>query len=140
MDKQQSGPRNIEVPSIVRAEIGYISVAERCSGFPFEINRTFWINNVPEYVTRGRHAHHELEQVLISMAGIINVKTDDSRGREKDFILNQPDQGLYLPPLCWHTMQFSHTSVLLSLASKEYREDDYIRSYQQFNEIRNKQS
>ncbi len=140
MDKQQAVPRIIELPSIGREEIGYINVAERCSGFPFEINRSFWINSVPEHITRGRHAHHELEQVLIAMTGTVKVATEDAQGHKNEFRLRRPGQGLYLPPLCWHTMQFSHNSVLLSLASTEYREDDYIRSYQQFNAIRNQQS
>ena len=135
MNAHPPGPRIIELPSIGREEFGYVSVAEQASGFPFPIRRAFWINSVPPDLIRGHHTHYELEQVLVGVAGTTIVRTEDSQGNEDEFKLERPDRGLYLPPLCWHTMEFSERSVLLSLASTEYREDDYIRDYQRFKEV-----
>ncbi len=136
MDEQDLRPRIIEIPSIGRKDVGYVNIAEQCGGFPFQINRVFWISDVPTDLIRGRHTHYELEQVLVAVAGTVLVATEDKDGEEKEFELRRPDRGLYLPPLCWHTMKFLEGSALLSLASTEYREDDYIRDYQKFKESR----
>ena len=51
---------------------------------------------------------------------------------KEEFILEKPETGLFIPKLCWHTMQYSHNAVQLVLASTVYSESDYIRDYQKF--------
>lgn len=122
----------INFSSIGEPEMGYISVAEGNKNIPFEIKRVFWSYYTPHHVIRGKHAHHRLKQVLIAACGIIKVKTESRAGEKKEFILDNPDQGLLVPPRFWHTMEFSHNAVLLSLASENYSEEDYIRNYEDF--------
>jgi len=43
---------------------------------------------------------------------------------------------LYIPRLYWRTIKFSHNAVLMCLASMEYDEQDYIRSYEEFKLLR----
>lgn len=122
----------LDFKSIGQPEIGYISVAEYSTNIDFDIKRVFWSYYTPHHITRGRHAHYKLYQVLIAVSGIIKIETETRAGEKQEFLLDSPDKGLYLPPHYWHTMKFSHNAVLLSLASMEYDESDYIRAYEQF--------
>jgi hypothetical protein len=113
-------------------EIGYLSVIESSKSIPFEIKRVFYAYFTPDSVLRGRHAHHETEMILIAAAGRIVVTTEMNNYNPEIFVLEKPNQGLFLPKLCWHTMQYSHNSVQIVLASTYYDELDYIRSYEEF--------
>lgn len=132
----QSQPLIIDFPSNGSMEIGYIAIGENFKAVPFEIKRVFWAYYTPDSVLRGRHAHHGTEMILIAAAGRIVVTTEMPGQQPEVFILEKPTQGLYLPKLCWHTMQYSHNAVQLVLASTIYNESDYIRDYEQFRPIR----
>lgn len=114
--------------------IGYISVADQ-QQLPFEVKRIFWTYYTPESIVRGRHAHHQTQQLLIAVSGRITVNTEDAKGTIQTFVLDSPDQGLYIPPHVWHTMQYSHSAVQLVLASTGYDENDYIRSFDEFKKV-----
>lgn len=122
----------IEIPRIGKSTEGYLSIAESRGKFPFDIKRIFWTYYTPEDVTRGRHAHHETELILIAVAGKIEVTVENAFGVTQKFILEQPNHGLYIPPDHWHVMKYSHNAVQLVLASTEYNENDYIREYDNF--------
>lgn len=128
-------PHIIEFPKLGRSDIGYISVAEQQKQVPFEILRTFWTYYTPESIVRGRHAHHHTEQVLVAVAGRIIVTTELPDGTIQTFRLEDPHQGLYIPPHAWHTMQYSHSAVQLVFASTLYDESDYIRDFEDFRRI-----
>lgn len=125
-------PHLIDFPRIGKSAIGYISVAEAQAHIPFDIQRVFWTYYTPESIVRGRHAHHRTEMVLLALNGRILVHTEMPDGKLESFSLERPNQGLYMPPLCWHTMQYSHTAVQLVLTSTPYEESDYIRDYADF--------
>jgi dTDP-4-dehydrorhamnose 3,5-epimerase-like enzyme len=112
--------------------LGFISVAETKKGVPFEIKRVYWTYYTPESVIRGGHAHKKLHQVILAVSGIIKFKIEHTDGSTFEFILNKPDEGLYLPPFTWREMQFSHNAVLICLASELFDENDYIRDYSAF--------
>jgi hypothetical protein len=57
---------------------------------------------------------------------------EDKKGNHFEFVLNSPDQGLFIPCGYWRTIKFSANAVLMCLASDYYREEDYIRDYKQF--------
>ncbi len=125
-------PRLIEFKKIGDSSIGYISVAENQKDIPFKIERVFWTYFTPENVIRGHHAHHKTQQVLIAASGWIKVQTENDNGVKQIFTLDKPNTGLYLPANCWHTMEYSHSSVQLVFASTAYIEADYIRDYSEF--------
>lgn len=125
-------PYIIDFPSNGDSQIGYISISENLKDIPFEIKRVFWAYFTPDSVIRGRHAHHNTEMVLIAAAGKIIVTTEMPGGEKDTFILEKPNQGIFLPKLCWHTMQYSHNAVQVVLASTLYLEADYIRDYNNF--------
>ncbi len=131
-------PQIINFNRIGKPSEGYLSIVESNADIPFEIKRNFWTYFTPEEVVRGRHAHYETEMVLIAMAGRIVVNTEMPDGSINVFILDKPDMGLYMPKLCWHTMQYSHNAVQLVIASTVYSEADYIRSYEDFKALQKK--
>lgn len=125
-------PYIIEFKKLGSSEVGYISVSENKSQIPFNAERVFWTYYTPEEVVRGRHAHFKTEQVLIAVSGRIVVNIEMPDGEKLIYTLDKPNQGLYVPPHCWHTMQYSHSSVQLVFASTKYDESDYIRKYEDF--------
>ncbi|MFQ3575272.1 MAG: FdtA/QdtA family cupin domain-containing protein [Cytophagales bacterium] len=128
-------PHLIEFSKFGESAIGYISVAEFKKKIPFEIKRVFWTYFTPESIVRGRHAHFKTEQVLVAVSGRIIVNTENADGILKSFILDSPNVGVYIPPNVWHTMQYSHTATQLVIASTNFDENDYIRSFDDFKKI-----
>ena len=129
-------PHQIQFKKVGQPAVGYISIAEFEDVIPFVVKRTFWTYYTPENVIRGRHAHHQTEQVLIAVAGRITVRTESVSGEMHEFLLDSPDMGVYIPPDCWHTMQYSHNAVQMVFASTHYDEQDYIRDYETFQKLR----
>jgi len=132
MMKKIQEPYLLQFNKIGVSNTGYISVAELDKDIPFELQRIFWTYYTPESISRGGHAHHGTEMVLIAMAGGIEVSTETPGNNKMNFMLNSPDKGLYLPTYCWHTMKYSHNAVQLVLASTPYEASDYIRNYEAF--------
>ena len=125
-------PYLIEFPKVGDSALGYISISEFEKTIPFEVKRTFWTYYTPESIVRGRHAHHVTEQVLVAVAGRIIVNTEMRDGEIMTFVLEKPNQGVYIPPTAWHTMQYSHSAVQLAFASTIYTPEDYIRDFDEF--------
>ena len=124
-------PRIIEFPEIGNSILGYIAVAEN-NNLPFEVKRIYWTYFTPENVERGGHAHRQLEQLLVAVAGTIRIKLEMRNGQPSEFILSKPDHGLYIPRMAWRTIKYSHNAVQLCMASTVYDEKDYIRDYETF--------
>ena len=128
-------PKIIQFPKIGQPSLGYISLAEH-ETLPFKVKRIYWTYFTPEDVERGGHAHHELEQILVAVAGKIIVNIEMPGGLTKTFVLESPNQGVFLPKYSWHIMQYSHNAVQMCIASMVYEEKDYIRDYKEFKKIK----
>lgn len=125
-------PQYFSLDKIGNSSLGYITVAESLKNMPFEIKRVYWTYYTPQDVTRGGHAHRKLEQLIFAVSGRIEFNTINLEGMEETFILDSPSKGLYLPRLIWRDIKFSHSAVLLCLASELYDESDYFRNYHDF--------
>lgn len=125
-------PKIIRFPAIGSSTLGFITVAEQQLNVPFDIKRVYWTYYTPNNVIRGGHAHKNLEQLIFAVAGSIEFVTQDVYGNKIEFVLDNPHIGLYIPRLIWREIKFSHSAVLLCLASDLYSEDDYIREYSEF--------
>ncbi len=124
----------IDIPKIERSE-GAIGVVEKES-IPFEIKRVYYLFDVPSTAKRGGHAHKNLSQVLIAVSGSFDVILKDG-STTKIVSLNKPDKGLLITNNIWRELEnFSSGAVCLVLASDVFKEDDYIRNYEDF--IKNK--
>ncbi len=122
----------MQFDSIGNSSLGFLSVCEEWRNIPFSIKRVYWTYFTPQDIMRGGHANIEKELVLVAVAGSITVTTEMRDGTTSCFVLDHPSKGLYIPNLCWHTMQYSHNAVQMVLASNLFSEEDYIRGYQHF--------
>lgn len=114
---------------------GSLTVGEFGKSIPFSVKRYFMVFDVPSAETRGEHAHKECHQFLICMRGSCAVVADDGVNRQ-EFILNQPDLGIHLPPMVWGIQyKYSEDAILLVFASHYYDASDYIRDYSEFKKI-----
>jgi dTDP-4-dehydrorhamnose 3,5-epimerase-like enzyme len=111
---------------------GQLAYFDDANHYLNEIKRVYSISNVASNVIRGHHAHKKLHQLIFCAYGSIRFLLDD--GNEVlEVILNHPSKFLYVGPLVWHTMEWLiDNSVLVVLASENYHESDYIRSYDEF--------
>lgn len=123
--------RIIELPKITDPR-GNLTFIEGGNHVPFEIKRVFYLYDVPTGEDRGAHAHKELQQFLVCLAGSFDVSIDDGISR-KTVHLNRPWKGLHIPPMIWASeVNFDPGSVCLVLASAPYLESDYYRDYEQY--------
>ena len=111
---------------------GNLTAVNNGIDLPFNIERTFYIYDVPGGAERGGHSHYTCNEFIIAISGSFDVTVDD--GTEQfTYTLNRPYQGLLVVPGIWRTLQnFSSGSVCLALASHHFDEDDYVREYPDF--------
>ena len=111
---------------------GQLIALEEFKDIPFKIKRVYYMYDTGEGVTRGYHAHKNLEQILICIHGSCKILMDN--GTEKQTVLlDKPSEGLLIENTIWREMyDFSSDAVLMVLASVIYDESDYIRSYDEF--------
>jgi len=111
---------------------GNITAVNEKLDVPFELNRIYYLYDVPGGETRGGHSHKELCQLLVAACGSFSVVLDDGKQKETHH-LNRPYQGLLIVPGIWREIEnFSSGSICLVLASQVYNENDYIRDYDHF--------
>lgn len=118
---------------------GNLTFIEGKSHVDFDIQRVYYLYDVPGGSERGGHAHRELRQLIIAMSGSFDVLLDDGT-EKKRFHLNRSYEGLYVCPMIWRELDnFSSGSVCMVLASNRYDESDYYRDYGQFMRARLRQ-
>lgn len=121
----------IELPKISDPR-GNLSFIEGNKHIPFQIERVYYLYDVPGGSERGGHAHKNLHQLIISMSGSFDVHLDDGASN-RTFHLSRSYYGLYVCPMIWRKIDnFSSGGVCLVLASNCYDEADYIKSYEEF--------
>jgi len=111
---------------------GQLVALEAMREIPFDVKRVYYMSRMVSGTPRGFHAHRDLNQVAICLAGSCTFIVDNGRQRTS-FELTQPDTGLLIGNYIWREMHnFSNDCVLMVLASNYYSENDYIRDYDQF--------
>lgn len=121
----------IELPSLGDERGSLVSI-EANNHIPFEVKRVYYISRTKQGVSRGFHAHKNLQQLAVCVAGQCRLILDDGISRESVF-LDSPTKGLLIGNNVWREMHdFSADCVLLVLASEHYDESDYIRDYSLF--------
>ncbi|HIF98177.1 MAG TPA: WxcM-like domain-containing protein [Myxococcales bacterium] len=121
---------------IIHDERGNLTFVEGGVHIPFEMKRVYYLYDVPGGAERGGHAHRELQQVIIAMSGSFDVVLNDGE-EERRVHLNRSYRGLYIPTMIWRELDnFSSGSVCMALASNRFTEDDYLRDYQEYLDLK----
>jgi dTDP-4-dehydrorhamnose 3,5-epimerase-like enzyme len=116
---------------------GNLTFIESNKHVPFDIQRVYYLYDVPGGAERGGHAHKALHQLIIAISGSFDVVLDDGNETQRVH-LNRSHNGLYVCPLIWRELDnFSSGSVCMVLASNLYDESDYCRNYMEFKRSRN---
>lgn len=125
----------IELPRI-RERSGCITPVEPYENVPFNVQRVFYLYDIPGGEDRGAHAHKECHQFLIAASGAFDVMMDDGINK-RTIRLDRPYFGLHILPGIWAAEQsFSSGAICLVIASQIYNENDYIRIYEKFIEFK----
>jgi dTDP-4-dehydrorhamnose 3,5-epimerase-like enzyme len=129
---ESEGPPRLQSIRGFSGPKGSLSVLESQQDIPFQVERVYYIYNVPGGAVRGLHAHKLLQQFFVAVSGSFNV-TLDSGAEKRSYLLDSPTEGLLVPPGFWREIHdFSSDAVCLVLASHLYSEHDYIRNYDEF--------
>lgn len=123
--------RLIDLPKIQDPR-GNLTFVESGEHIPFDIQRVYYLYDVPGGADRGAHAHRNLHQFVVAMSGSFDIVLDDG-AQKKRFHLNRSYFGLYICPMMWRYLDnFSSGAVCMVLASAKYNPADYIRDYVEF--------
>jgi hypothetical protein len=115
---------------------GNITALNNSLDIPFDVNRVYYLYDVPGGEDRGGHAHKELQQLIVAAGGSFDITIDDGRNK-KTVSLNRPYYGLHIIPGIWRNLtNFSSGAICLVLASHRYDANDYIRDYEEFIHIK----
>lgn len=121
----------IDLPSL-GDDRGSLVAIEANKHIPFEVKRVYYIFGTQPGVSRGFHAHKNLQQLAVCVSGKCRMLLDDGINKESVW-LDSPTKGLLIGNNLWREMhEFSDDCVLLVLASEHYDESDYIRDYSEF--------
>lgn len=114
---------------------GNLTFVEGGRHVPFDVQRAYYLYDVPSGEMRAGHAHYKLQQLIIAVSGSFDLVLDNGFER-KTITCNRPSQGVLMRSLVWRELNnFSAGAVCLVLASMHYEESDYIRNHQDFLEV-----
>lgn len=128
-------PIRINIPGVI-SHHGSVHFWEDKSLFENGIHRCFWITGVSEGDVRGKHAHWQECQVLVAMVGSVTVEVMSVDGKTHVFSLNNPSEGIYIPPVNWVEVVFGNSAAVLGLSDREFSEEDYIRDKVYFEKLK----
>lgn len=118
----------IQLPKIEdpRGNLSFIEHGERGT-CPFEIERVYWIYDVPGGGVRHGRALASTSEMIVAMSGSFDVELRYPGSLATERVhLCRSDSGLFVPPGTWRQIDnFSTNSVAMILASAPYDPDEY---------------
>lgn len=125
----------INLPRILD-DRGNLSVLQQTKEVPFEIQRVYWIYDVPGGEIRGSHAFKNTSEIIVALSGSYDVVLHDGN-KEFRYQLNRSYYGLYVPKMIWRRLEnFSTNSLALVIADKTFNQEEYIRDFEAFIQIK----
>src|SRR5690606_15929366 len=92
---------------------GSLVVIDGSAATDFDVRRAYFVRDVPRGEVRGGHAHRELSQIVVPVAGSFVVSVDDGENTAS-YTLENPSVGLYLGRMVWRELHnFSADAVAL---------------------------
>jgi hypothetical protein len=111
---------------------GNLTAVTNSNQIPFDVKRIYYLYDIPGGLSRGGHAHIELQQLVFALSGSFEITLCDGKVK-RTFQLSRPNIGLLIPSGLWREINnFSSGSICMVLASEFYEENDYIRDYNDF--------
>lgn len=124
----------ITLPKILDPR-GNLSFLQNQDQVPFQVQRVYWIYDVPGGEHRGGHAYKKLHEIIIALSGSFDIVLNDGQS-EKKYTLNRSYFGLYVPRMIWRQLEnFSTNSLAFIAADLPYEEEDYIRDYHDYQNL-----
>lgn len=116
----------------IRDPRGNLTFVENGTHLPFDIERVYWLYDVPADGVRDGHAFLRQHELIVALSGGFDVMLDDG-AVSRTVTLNRPFTGLLVPPMTWRSINnFSTNSAAMVIASTLYDPADYIRSRARF--------
>lgn len=125
-------PQLVKLNSIGNSNEGFLSVYELAEKHFDQIKRVYWINDVPNGNIRGKHFHYNLNQLIVCIQGVLEIKLECNKGKIYFFKLDRFNKALYVPKGHWREITFFDNAILLCIADDIYDENDYVRDYENF--------
>lgn len=127
----------ISIPS-VKDERGSLSFAEVRKVIPFDVERVFWIYDVPCEAVRGGHAHWTCAEVVVPVSGAFTMLVDDGKERMQ-VRMSSPQEGVLIEPGAWCELRdFEPGTVLVVMASQAYTPEGYVHDYEEYIKMKNR--
>lgn len=108
---------------------------------PFIPKRSFLVYDVPEGMERGEHAHKTTIQALYCLKGSILVclrgNVNDLSITGENFLIRAGEYTI-VDKMIWDSQVFYDNAILQVFCSTEYDENDYIRNFDEFLKLKNK--
>ena len=131
LEKNKIPWRLFDIPHVID-ESGDLCIVERSDFLPFEFERFIYVHDIPSTAKRAEHAHRQINELVIALAGGVEVVLDNGEISET-FKLENPKIGLFVPRLVWVRLEsFKPGTVYLVVTSGGYDEREYIRDYKEF--------
>jgi hypothetical protein len=93
-----------------------------------QVQRIFWITNVPKNETRANHGHYKGTQVIICMNESVKIARERADG-SKDTLVLELDEMVTIDPMTWISISFSsNLATVLILADSKYDKSDVFTS------------
>ena len=114
---------------------GNLSFIQNGDQIPFDIQRVYWIYDVPGGMYRDGHAFRTQHEFIVALAGSFDVVLHNGI-EEQRIHMSRSYYGLYVPPMTWRSIDnFSTNSVALVLSSTLYDPSDYIRDFELYKKL-----
>lgn len=106
------------------------------NALPFSIAKVLYMTDIAPDDVRGRHAHHQTQEIAVCLEGACTFELDDGRGATARVRLDRTDQAILLPPHVWRVYRdFAPRTKMLVIADTPYDEADYIRDRAEFERL-----
>ncbi len=95
-----------------------------------KVPRVFSINSTEDTV-RGNHAHKECWQVILTVNHPIEIIANFGQ-TQSEYQITPLNSALIVPPMNWLKLECPKNSTVLVLASETFSESDYLRDFEEY--------
>lgn len=117
---------------------GNLSFVEYGAGgmSPFEIERVYWIYDIPAGRVRHGRALRRTHELIVAMSGSFTVRLERPDGEVADIFLDRSDRAAFVAAGTWREIvDISTNAVAMVLASGPFDAEEYIYDHAQFKQL-----